>query len=269
MNQGKPICETLKAIRKQIADANDIPYAPIKCALEEDCLGTCPTCESEIQYIENQLNIRKMAGKAVKIVGLATVMSLAACNDAQQPQPQPSGENSTVDTIKFDSVSADSSFEGISEPIDTPPPPPPLPFEPVCPGYHPSKEEMDSWDAIDEAREDTAIFSIVDQKAQYPQGKDSLMTFIKNNLVYPSDGGVQGRVIVGFVVEKDGSITNVDIVRSVHPALDEAAINFVNKMPKWIPATNKGKIVRSRYYLPILFKANGSEGSHKSINEME
>ncbi len=269
MNQGKPICETLKAIRKQIADANDIPYAPIKCALEEDCLGTCPTCESEIQYIENQLNIRKMAGKAVKIVGLATVMSLSACNDVQHPQPQPSAENNPVDTVELIPESADSSLEAASEPIDTPPPPPPFPDVIPCPGYHPTKEEMDSWDAIDEAREDTAIFSIVDQKAQYPQGKDSLMTFIKNNLVYPSDGGVQGRVIVGFVVEKDGSITNVDIVRSVHPALDEAAINFVNKMPKWIPATNKGKIVRSRYYLPILFKANGSEGSHKSINDME
>lgn len=254
MNQGKPICETLKSIRKQIADANDIPYAPIKCALEEDCLGTCPTCESEMRYIENQLNIRKMAGKAVKIVGLATVMTMAACNDVQHSQPQPSGENNAVDTIKLDSVSADSSFEVISEPIDTPPPPPPLPDVIPCPGYHPSKEEMDSWDAIDEAREDTAIFSIVDQKAQYPQRKDSLMTFIKNNLVYPSDGDVQGRVIVGFVVEKDGSITNVDIVRSVHPALDEAAINFVNKMPKWIPAKNNGKIVRSRYYLPVVFK---------------
>ena len=249
MNHGKPICETLKSIRKQIADANDIPYAPIKCALEDDCLGTCPTCESEMRYIEDQLNIRKMAGKVVKIVGLATVMTLASCNDVQHSQPQPSGENNAVDTIKLDSVSADSSFEGISEPIDTPPPP-----IVVCPGYHPSKEEMDSWDAIDEAREDTAIFSIVEEKAQYPQGTDSLKAFILNNLKYPSDACVQGRVVIAFVVEKDGSITNVDIVRSVHPALDEAAINVVNKMPKWIPATNNGKIVRSRFYLPILFK---------------
>ena len=254
MNHGKPICDTLKSIRKQIADANDIPYAPIKCALEEDCLGTCPTCESEMRYIEDQLNIRKMAGKAVKIVGLATVMTLASCNDVQQPQPQPSGENNAVDTIKFDSVSADSSFEGISEPIDTPPPPPPLPDVIPCPGYHPSKEEMDSLDAIDEAREDTAIFSIVDQIAQYSQGKDSLMTFIKNNIVYRSDSDVQGRVVVGFVVEKDGSITNIDIVRSVDPVLDAEAVRVVSKMPKWIPATNKGKIVRSRYYLPILYK---------------
>ncbi len=151
MYQGKHKCETLKAIRKRIADANEIPYEPVVCTHKGDCMGTCPACESEMRYIENQLNIRKMAGKAVKIVGLATVMTLASCNDVQLPQPQPSGENNTVDTIKFDSVSADSSFEGISEPIDTPPPTPPLPFEPVCPGYHPSKEEMDSWDAIDEA----------------------------------------------------------------------------------------------------------------------
>ncbi|MBE6326705.1 MAG: energy transducer TonB [Bacteroidales bacterium] len=254
MNHGKPICDTLKSIRKQIADANDIPYAPIKCALEEDCLGTCPTCESEMRYIEDQLNIRKMAGKAVKIVGLATVMTLASCNDVQHSQPQPSGENNAVDTIKLDSVSADSSFEGISEPIDTPPPPPPLPDVIPCPGYHPTKEEMDSWDAIDEAREDTAIFSIVEEKAQYPQGTDSLKAFILNNLKYPSDACVQGRVVIAFVVEKDGSITNVDIVRSVHPAFDEEAVRFVSMMPKWIPAKNNGKIVRSRYYLPILLK---------------
>ena len=254
MYQGKHKCETLKAIRKKIADANEIPYEPVVCTHKGDCMGTCPACESEMRYIENQLNIRKMAGKAVKIVGLATVMTLSACNDAQQPQPQPFGENNAVDTIKFDSVSADSSFEGISEPIDTPPPPPPLPFEPVCPGYHPSKEEMDSWDAIDEAREDTAIFSIVEEKAQYPQGTDSLKAFILNNLKYPSDACVQGRVVIAFVVEKDGSITNVDIVRSVHPAFDEEAVRFVSMMPKWIPAKNNGKIVRSRYYLPILLK---------------
>ena len=80
MYQGKHKCETLKAIRKRIADANEIPYEPVVCTHKGDCMGTCPACESEMRYIENQLNIRKMAGKAVKIVGLATVVSLAACN---------------------------------------------------------------------------------------------------------------------------------------------------------------------------------------------
>ena len=78
MYKGKKTCETLKSIRKQIADANEIPYEPRVCTHKGDCKGTCPACESEMRYIENQLNIRKMAGKAVKIVGLATVMTLAS-----------------------------------------------------------------------------------------------------------------------------------------------------------------------------------------------
>ena len=78
MYKGKKTCETLKSIRKQIADANEIPYEPRVCTHEGDCKGTCPACESEMRYIENQLNIRKMAGKAVKIVGLATVMTMAS-----------------------------------------------------------------------------------------------------------------------------------------------------------------------------------------------
>ena len=78
MYQGKSTCETLKSIRKQIADANEIPYEPVVCTHQGDCMGTCPACESEMRYIENQLNIRKMAGKAVKIVGLATVMTMAS-----------------------------------------------------------------------------------------------------------------------------------------------------------------------------------------------
>ncbi len=78
MYKGKKTCETLKSIRKQIADANDIPYEPRVCTHKGDCMGTCPACESEMRYIENQLNIRKMAGKAVKIVGLATMMTMAS-----------------------------------------------------------------------------------------------------------------------------------------------------------------------------------------------
>ncbi len=78
MYKGKQTCETLKSIRKQIADANEFPYEPRVCTHKGDCMGTCPACESEMRYIENQQNIRKMAGKAVKIVGLATVMTMAS-----------------------------------------------------------------------------------------------------------------------------------------------------------------------------------------------
>ena len=95
MYKGKKTCETLKSIRKQIADANDIPYEPVVCTHKGDCMGTCPACESEMRYIENQLNIRKMAGKAVKIVGLATVMTMAACNSVDSNQHP---ENKQIET---------------------------------------------------------------------------------------------------------------------------------------------------------------------------
>ena len=95
MYKGKKTCETLKSIRKQIADANDIPYEPRVCTHKGDCMGTCPTCESEMRYIEIQLNICKMAGKAVKIVGLATVMTMAACNSVDSNQHP---ENKQIET---------------------------------------------------------------------------------------------------------------------------------------------------------------------------
>ena len=72
MYQGKSTCETLKSIRKQIADANDIPYEPVVCTHQGDCMGTCPACESEMRYIENQLNIRKSNGKDIKLDRLAS-----------------------------------------------------------------------------------------------------------------------------------------------------------------------------------------------------
>lgn len=75
MFKGKATCEILKNVRKTIADANGIDYQPKECKHQGDCSGTCPKCEAETRYIENQLSLRMVAGKAVKIVGLATGVS--------------------------------------------------------------------------------------------------------------------------------------------------------------------------------------------------
>ena len=77
MNHGKKICEHLKVVRKQIADANDIPYEITECPHQGPCAGTCPKCESELRYIENQLSLRRTAGKAVSLVGLSLGISSA------------------------------------------------------------------------------------------------------------------------------------------------------------------------------------------------
>ena len=71
MTKGKTICNELKRIRKQIADANEIDYEPRECNHQGECLGTCPACESEVRYIEKQLDLRRQLGKAVAVVGLS------------------------------------------------------------------------------------------------------------------------------------------------------------------------------------------------------
>ena len=77
---GKKTCKTLKGIRRKIADANDIKYEPKECTHEGDCAGTCPACEAEVKYLERQLNLRRLAGKAVAIVGLSLGLSaLTGC----------------------------------------------------------------------------------------------------------------------------------------------------------------------------------------------
>ena len=78
MDKCKITCETLKAIRKQVADANGIVYTPAKCDFEGVCTGTCPACESEREYIENQLSLKRKAGNIVKIAGLVTSLTTLA-----------------------------------------------------------------------------------------------------------------------------------------------------------------------------------------------
>ena len=77
MKQGKQICKTLKEIRLKVARANDIPYEPTECKHKGDCLGTCPKCEEEVRYIEQQLDMRRMLGKAATVAGVAMGVGMA------------------------------------------------------------------------------------------------------------------------------------------------------------------------------------------------
>lgn len=82
MMKGKSICKVLKAIRKQVADANDIKYEPRECHHQGDCRGTCPACEAEVKYIEQQLDLRRQLGKAVAVVGIsAGLAALTGCTN--------------------------------------------------------------------------------------------------------------------------------------------------------------------------------------------
>ena len=91
----------------------------------------------------------------------------------------------------------------------------------------------------------------------FPGGPSALMSYLSSNVKYPvvaQENGVQGRVVVSFVVERDGSITDVKVVRSVDPSLDREATRVVKSMPNWNPGKQNGSAVRVKYNVPVSFK---------------
>lgn len=101
------------------------------------------------------------------------------------------------------------------------------------------------------------VYDKVEVMPVYPGGVEALLGYMQNNMKYPEDAKkqkIEGRVVVGFIVEKDGSITEVHSLRAVHPLLEQEAIRVVSNMPKWKPGKVKGKAVRVSYALPVNFK---------------
>jgi protein TonB len=105
--------------------------------------------------------------------------------------------------------------------------------------------------------EETKVFDVVEQMPSFPGGPAALMQFLSSNIKYPvvaEENGIQGRVVCTFVVEKDGSITDVRVVKSVDPSLDKEAMRVVKSMPKWIPGKQNGSAVRVKYTVPVTFR---------------
>ena len=103
-------------------------------------------------------------------------------------------------------------------------------------------------------------FDVVEQMPQFPGGPAEMMAFLAKNIRYPvaaEKAGVQGRVIVTFVVEKDGSIAEARIVKSVSPELDAEALRVINAMPNWLPGRQNGEAVRVKYTVPVTFRLQG------------
>ena len=106
-----------------------------------------------------------------------------------------------------------------------------------------------------------------DEEAQFPGGQQALMTWLGQNMKYPSEAmeeGIDGRVMVGFVINKDGSVDEVKVVKSVHPILDAEAVRVIKSMPKWTPGKKAGKAVRVGYTLPLTFRLNPAEEPAKT-----
>ena len=106
------------------------------------------------------------------------------------------------------------------------------------------------------------VFDKVDEAPQFPGGMAGMMQYLSSNIRYPEDAkesGAQGRVIVSFIVEKDGSISNAKVAKPTYSSLDEEALRVVNAMPKWVPGKQNGEAVRVKYSIPVSFRLNSKE----------
>jgi len=226
MYYGKKVCTTLKQVRKKIAEANDIPYEQTECSHQGDCLGTCPKCESELRYLNDQLAIRRASGRAISLVGLSLGVSalFGAIELAQAQVIRHDSIDVRIVPPMSDSIAVDGEYEEPNE---------------------------------------TLFGVIVEPEPEFPGGTQALIKFIAENIRYPkelAEACIHGRVTVSFVVEADGTLSELKEMRSPHPALTEEAFRIIRLMPKWKPGTHRGKPVRVKYMLPISFRLSESEG---------
>ena len=99
------------------------------------------------------------------------------------------------------------------------------------------------------------VYDLVDEMPSFPGGPAELMKWLSSHVQYPAiESCIQGRVIVAFIVEPDGSISNAKLVRSLDPSIDQEALRVVRQMPKWKPGKQNGAAVRVKYNVPVIFK---------------
>ena len=110
---------------------------------------------------------------------------------------------------------------------------------------------------VEQKEEETKVFEVVEQMPQFPGGDAALMQYLSSHIKYPvvaEENGIQGRVVCTFVVERNGSITDVRVVKSVDPSLDKEAVRVIKSMPNWIPGKQNGSAVRVKYTVPVTFR---------------
>lgn len=114
------------------------------------------------------------------------------------------------------------------------------------------------------SKDDGRVFDVVEEQPRYPGGTNALVAYLRDNIKYPAEAakaGIQGKVIVQFVIGKDGTVRDVKPIRNISPELDAEAVRVVAAMPKWVPGYQRGEAVNVRYTLPVNFRMDGGPDS--------
>ncbi|NVK66560.1 MAG: energy transducer TonB [Flavobacteriales bacterium] len=206
---------------------------------------------------------------------LVSLMFVTSCTEPRIEKDE-SKENREIVEVKDleeeDALVADTTdVEPVAAKLSPPPEPIP-PVDPIPPGPMPEPYPDPMPDPIkpimpppppplpERRLKEPEVIQFPDVEATYPgdtpTDNKNMIKFIQENLHYPEvdrENEIQGRVYVAFVVEKDGSLTNIEVIRGISQTMDREAVRIIRLMPKWIPAQSNGKIVRSRARLPITF----------------
>lgn len=220
-------------LNAQGADMSQVEIA------QEDVVEDVPEDEIEPEYLEpeEQPVEEEVASQQMTEIAIVEVpdkdKEVKSMDEVKENEAQ-------VGTTNIEGTTDITKVQNATKDIIAPPEPPK-----VEPKPEPKKPEPEK------------IFEAVEQQAQFPGGNGALNSWLSKNLRYPElaqQNNIEGRVIVQFVVEKDGSISHPVIARGVDKELDKEAIRVVKRMPKWQPGKNNGIAVRSKFTLPVVFK---------------
>lgn len=294
MFKGKSTCKILKEIRQKIAEENDITLVVEECQYQGDCAGTCPRCEAELRYLEEELRKRQQLGKAVVLAGLSAGLAISSVGCATVSQSsEPANVRGSVAFGKPTAVapaakSQPTTCQNEGRPItDALAPMGAIDASVTNKHKEGKKESVESYTLNEEAHSNRYDYEVMDfvsdtsknnfnnflkedsidtnsndfmgmieSSPQFPGGPDSLNAFIDENIQYPEsvlNGSVQGIVLVEFVVNKDGSVSDAKVKISLSPECDAEAVRVVSLLPKWEPGEIKGEPVRSFYQVPVPF----------------
>ncbi len=219
MARGKHTCKILKEIRRQIAEANGIELVTSECQYKGDCLGTCPKCEAEVRYLEDQLRRRSLAGKTIALAGIsASMILMAGC----------SHHVNNTGTTKFEPIAL-SGYTIIERVVDYNAPP-----------FDPDK-----------------IYEVADEKPVFPGGPEALKKFISENIQLPDSlpaSSKVGRVVVRLIIDKNGKAHSPQVMRSKNKELDDEALRIISILPNFEPAKLNGQNINYWYLLPFTFR---------------
>jgi protein TonB len=200
--------------------------------------------------------ISKMGGKA-EVAKKVEIVDVNLDNFRDQPpEPPPPPEvvpppQPKIETVQFTAV------EAVDKPVEAPPPTQQDLTETTAGVTTQEGQKIDAPPPPPPVEETTYDLAAVQEQPDFPGGMSKMYQYLQDHTVYPQmeqDAGIQGKVYVEFVVDKDGSVEDVTIKRGVNPNLDREALRAVKSMPKWTPGKMNGKPVKCRFTIPVQFK---------------